>query len=629
MSRSPIPLALLSAIVLMAAAAPARAEVRLPKDWQVLESPNFRVMGDAGQRKLKEVARQLEQFREAIGVLFPKAVVSSPAPTTVLVFRSHKSYEPFKPQYQGTAVKHVAGYFLPGEAGNYITLTTEGGVDLGIIYHEYVHMLVNGLLTGVPAWFNEGLAEYYRTFAIAGGRDASLGRIIDHHVLRLRSEFIPLEVLAQVDRGSPLYNESDKASVFYAESWALVHYLMIGNEQRYQPRVTKFVAALVSGVPFERACSEALGVTIEKLERELRAYVRQTMFHSVRVSFTERIGKIDGLAATPLSLVDAHAALGELLLRMGRADEARQHLERAVALDPHSSAAHASLGMMYVRTGDFANARDHLRRAVASPGASFLSHYYHAWALSRAADASSAGTAGDESGAIETSLRKSIALNPSFADAYAQLGRHLSRQSDRAKEATQLMRKAIELLPGREEYILTYAGLLANQEDFAGARPLAAHLASRAKNESVRAAAGQLLGYLEDHERRTAEWKATGAGRDDAVGLPVDTPGRAGYQLAFRQLSDGEARLFGRLTGIECTRAGVVVTVESDGKLLKPIAPDFGRIDFVSFRSDLTGEIKCGPRAEPVMLVYRPDPADRSRGTVVAIEFVPLDYVPR
>ena len=34
-----------------------------------------------------------------------------------------------------------------------------------------------------------------------------------------------------VDRDSPLYNERDKAGVFYAESWALLHYLLLGRER--------------------------------------------------------------------------------------------------------------------------------------------------------------------------------------------------------------------------------------------------------------------------------------------------------------------------------------------------------------------------------------------------------------
>ena len=59
--------------------------------WIGLKAPNFYVIGDVGQRDLREVARRLEQFREAIGIMFPKAILSTLTPATVVVFKSHKS----------------------------------------------------------------------------------------------------------------------------------------------------------------------------------------------------------------------------------------------------------------------------------------------------------------------------------------------------------------------------------------------------------------------------------------------------------------------------------------------------------------------------------------------------------
>ena len=38
--------------------------------------------------------------------------------------------------------------------------------------------------------------------------------------------------LLQVSETSPFYNEKNPASVFYAESWAIVHYLLLDPEAR-------------------------------------------------------------------------------------------------------------------------------------------------------------------------------------------------------------------------------------------------------------------------------------------------------------------------------------------------------------------------------------------------------------
>ena len=95
-----------------------------------------------------------------------------------------------------------------------------------------MHLLVGDALADVPVWFNEGLAEYDSTYQMYGEREATLGRVKEEHVFELRERFIPLTELLAVDHRSPLYNEGERRGVFYAESWALVHYLLLGNPQR-------------------------------------------------------------------------------------------------------------------------------------------------------------------------------------------------------------------------------------------------------------------------------------------------------------------------------------------------------------------------------------------------------------
>ena len=52
-----------------------------------------------------------------------------------------------------------------------------------MIYHELVHLMVNNTVRGLPVWFNEGLAEYYRTLQIAStGQKVIVGTIHPPHV---------------------------------------------------------------------------------------------------------------------------------------------------------------------------------------------------------------------------------------------------------------------------------------------------------------------------------------------------------------------------------------------------------------------------------------------------------------
>ncbi len=128
----------------------------------------------------------------------------------MLVFKSKSSYKPF-------ALPNAAGYFQKGQDVNYITLSTETYADnpFGIIYHEYVHLMVDNTVGNVPAWFNEGLAEYYSTFAIEEDRKVHLGELIPYHLMTLREEkLLPLRKLFAVDHYSPEYNEKDKKRHF-------------------------------------------------------------------------------------------------------------------------------------------------------------------------------------------------------------------------------------------------------------------------------------------------------------------------------------------------------------------------------------------------------------------------------
>ncbi|PYS95650.1 MAG: hypothetical protein DMF65_13945 [Acidobacteria bacterium] len=207
--------------------------------WTSVRSKNFFLVGNASEKEIRQVATRLEQFRYVFTQLFPRANFQSPVPTTVVVFKSDSSYAPFKP------IKDLAGYFQAGEDVNYITLTTERGAQnpFATIYHEYVHLLVNNTMgkAAAPPWFNEGLAEYYSTFDVDDDRKVYLGKLVDYHLQLLREQrLIPLKQLFAVDYYSLERNGHDVRSLFYAESWMLVHYLIRGHEGKRLPQLNNF-----------------------------------------------------------------------------------------------------------------------------------------------------------------------------------------------------------------------------------------------------------------------------------------------------------------------------------------------------------------------------------------------------
>jgi len=625
-------LALRLLVLLVLLPAVAAADPMPRAGWIGLKAPNFYVIGDVGQRDLREVTRRLEQFREAIGIIFPKAILSTTTPTTVLVFRTHKNYEPVKPLYQGKIKKNIAGYFQPGRSLNYVTFTMEEGIEqLDIVYHEYVHLVVNNNITNVPLWFNEGLAEYYRTFQItANGQLATLGKVDADHVLLLRDHFIPLADLVKVDHKSPLYNESARQSIFYAESWALVHYLLLGEQQKYVSHAGSFVAALADGASLEDACQRQLGLTGDQLQQLLSRYIRGDMFPMQSARFTERIGKIDDLPVTPVSEAEVHATLGDVLLNMGRTADARVELDRAVALDAGYAPAHTSLGMVASRENRADDARKELEMAAGLPTATYVTQFEFANALAQ----SWANPAPGDGEKIEKALRRAIELNPSFPDAYEMLAWKLGQNEPSLDEAMRLVNKALDLAPGREAYVYRKAVLLANKQDFTAARSLLTQIIRGGSDETVRANAQRELAQVDDFERRKAAFEANRTASAPGGGTASSVVEPAGQQRivpALRPIQPGENRVFGKLTAIQCAATGVVVVVRTpDGATLRAHATKFSQIDLITYRNDLRGDVQCGARAaaDPVLLTFTPDADSTNSGTAVAVEFVPLDYTP-
>ena len=101
------------------------ASASAAEGWVQVRSKNFLVIGDAGERELRQTATRLEQFREAVRTLFPQIKLDGGIRTNVVVFKDAASYTPFKPKRDdGTVDDLVRGYFQAGEDVNYIALST-------------------------------------------------------------------------------------------------------------------------------------------------------------------------------------------------------------------------------------------------------------------------------------------------------------------------------------------------------------------------------------------------------------------------------------------------------------------------------------------------------------------------
>jgi tetratricopeptide (TPR) repeat protein len=616
-------------LVLLAAAAPhpAGAEVTPQKRWSQVVTPHFRVAGDASDRLLRQAAERMEQLHALVGMMAPDPALRAPE-TTVIVFRDRRAYAPFTPLYEGKP-QEVGGYFISGPM-NYITVLA-GAEDSArsVVFHEYVHLVMNRTAARMPTWVGEGLAEFYSTFDVTdGGRTAHVGGMLQDHLWRLQKQLLPLATLVAVDHDSPYYNERDKSSVFYAQSWALVHYLQLGADRKYAPRFGAFLEALAGGTPFAAACATQLGVTPEALEKELAAYVFSPVLYRGMIRLPERIEDLERQRPSVVPEAEVHALLGDLLRRLDGRPAAREHLDFALSLDGTQALALGSLAQVEAEASADERVRELAARAAGQP--TYLTEYYRADALEQVAP-----DMDTDAVAIEAALRKSVELNPAFAPALTALARRLGSRVAGRDEALALVTRAIPLAPTRDDYVLIEARIHLQKGDTKTARQRLGPLMARGSTPEVKAAARELMGYVAKAEAAVASGQADTAPipeaprSTDAARPPAPGPPPPEFTLDLRPVADGETRVAGIIALIECGSDGLVVTVTQASGSLRLRAKTMAAVQFVSYRDDLRGAVSCGPQGTmPVLATYRAEPDATSAGVLVALEYVPAGYTP-
>ena len=479
--------------------------------WIRLNSPNFETVSNASEKKSRTLIRELEQFRHVFSELFH--LTNDRVPVTVFIFRNDKSFTPFKPVYEGKPAS-VAGFFQGGRDRNVIALNVTGNENpLHVIFHEYVHLLTSDTPYPWPVWVKEGLAEFYSTFRV-GGRELKLGAPIPRHAETLRrTRMYSVENLFSIGRDSPEYNETRKQGVFYAQSWALVHYLMLHEKAKLRPQFVRFVQLLWRGVEPVEAFQQAIEIPFKALQSELQKYVRQRgLFSQVfRLEVAPAAKQID-VAELNESKTQAH--LGDLFYYTDRLGEAKIRYKEARRLDPPSLPPREGLALIALREDDRETARGLLEETSEGGSRSYLVHYYYAEMLmdevSRQSELSPA-----EFESISRPLREAVELAPAFDRPYYLLGRLYRQWGRDLDQGLSFIDRALVLKPRNDYYGLTRADLLLAGQDYDDAEQLLRDLAE-SDEEGIRQYAQR---KLESLTRLREQQKVQAEGEDERKSL--------------------------------------------------------------------------------------------------------------
>ena len=589
--------------------------------WRSVRSKNFYLIGNAGDRDIRQVATKLEQFRQGFSKLYPKARLSSGVPITVIVFKSSSSFTPFMPVYNGKTTR-VGGYFQPGEEANYILLTSDmsGEHPYRTIYHEFVHSLVNDNTSSpLPVWFNEGIAEVYSTFEVTSGdKSAILGAPVNYHLETLQeNKLIPLQRLLSIKHDSPEYNENNRRSIFYSESWALVHYLMLGNGHKRQPQLSKFIDLVTSGKSTDDAFTEAFQTDYATLQKELMNYCSRTAYPALEIHFDEKLSFDKDMVSAEISEAEGEFNLGNCLNNQGRPD-AEVHLLKAISIDPNMAEALAVLGKLRVTQGNVDEAKGYLEKASNANSKSYLAHYYYALALSKEGQTDRSHVSRFTQGNVEkmrAALGKAIQINPQFVASYQLLGFINLVENEQIDESISMLTKASAYAPGRQNLNFILGQLYLRKLNFDMARKLIAPIARDAENPQSRANAQRILTQIDEMSQLARKETQDTFYKEDKGQQNKTEPVSTGRPtLKRKDAEENECGNFegehvkGLLVRVECKPNSITLYIKTDSQQTVKFQTDsLDTIATLSCGGAKKLALECGAleTTRPVTIYYR------------------------
>jgi tetratricopeptide (TPR) repeat protein len=316
-------------------------------------------------------------------------------PVRIIAFRSAEEFQPFSPNPMTVA------YYLSGPERDHIVMRSIEAADRRVAVHEFTHLLLRRAGLDLPLWYNEGIADFYSTLRPAAEGKIRVGESLPgRQRALLEGRWLPLQELLAAGHDSPLYNESDRVGMLYAQSWALVHMLNVSPE--YRGQLTRFLAALGRGRSSTAAFRQVYGKSLEEVTRDLAAHVTGGISYALEfeADWSSRQGAVKTASIAGL---ETGLLLGGLLAETGMRPEAYAHFAGLARRYPQSVEAQEALARLALASRDYRLAARHLERAVALGSTDARCYLYRGLLLEQA---------GARPAEVVPLLERALALDP-------------------------------------------------------------------------------------------------------------------------------------------------------------------------------------------------------------------------
>jgi tetratricopeptide (TPR) repeat protein len=643
---------------------PAQAAQPAKIKWIRVSSDHFSVLSNADEKKAREVAVRLEQMRGVFGQLLFKRKLNMSEPLDVIALRSDKEYADVAPIRQGQPT-FAPGFFLSGQDRNYIVLNLFEPESWLAVSHQFAHLFLTYNYPPTQPWFDEGFAEYFSSLRLVGnqaqiGADPELGVTWDEDILgdplqkrnprKSLTELLTAPVwLATPDLFTMHdyvsgYQEGTHHSLFYAQSWMVVHYLL--NKNKLPETGTYFDLVQNQKVSVPDAIQQAYGMSVAQFDQAVKDYFNSLapLFLALDASKLPDTKSFDlnspvyqvshfattqdaeniGTSTAQISDAEAQATVAEMAARLPEHRQQATAQLQAIIDDPktENAIAHRALAWVHIQKKEYDQADAELTEAAQIDPKDPWVRYYSA--LMKYQQAQLKGQIPGIANMMQD-LRAVIDWNPDFAEAYNMLA--MSRlQGGGNNSAMDAMRPAIQLSPRSETYLLNLVRIYFALKKWDEATALLDRLKVSQNPQVAHAARKDLedlptlkkYGVLPQPEAPAPAVEASSKhpAAESKQKADDDSDSESSPALAADPKPDTRPIKFlkGTLISVDCSKPpAAVLTVSSAGTTLKLRTADYKSLLLIG-----TDAFSCEWQRQTVMVNYKAD--GKTSGDLVSLE---------
>ena len=320
--------------------------------WIHLESDNFQLLTDGGERAGRRTLTHFEQvrafFRQSIG---PNL---TPLPVRIIQIESESRYKSIRP------TETAAAFYQSGADLDIIVMGPKAVGEMEVAVHEYFHVLIRHAGLKIPLWLNEGLAEVYSTVTPVRGK-MQVGSPPQGRFALARRARMPLDVLFGMTTESAEYGSLNHAGDFYAQSWAIAHMAMLEDSMR--SRFAEFLKAVSEGGESGAAFRQVYGLTAMQLEDKLDRYLGKLTIN-VALFDIQVSPKAATSAARPAEPYEYELSLAHIEAAQGKIESGTERCERMRQSYPSRPEPNEALAYLMLRGRDSVKATDQLAEAL-------------------------------------------------------------------------------------------------------------------------------------------------------------------------------------------------------------------------------------------------------------------------